>query len=513
MGELLLMTGTWRRVAKALLVVATALSFLTAQAGEPAALPTDATAAELLAFGDRSARERRYSEALTAWKQAFERRFSGFRGVPFIYPVEAAFLDREGLRAKLLEEFKKEMPDEKLLAMQKAMAAFGFFSPKLDLKRTLLDVLTEEIGGFYDPDTKRLYLIQEGKPEGERRWWEKLLGTGTGFDPEEQKMVLVHEMSHALMDQHHDLFSMHRSVEADDDASLALSALIEGEATVCMLLPSLGKDFLQSPPGFLDPYLNFITPFLSFAAGASYRRAPRILKETLLFPYFRGMGFCLSLTSEEGAWAPVDRAFSEPPTSTEQVLHPEKYPSDAPTALSFPELLRPLGSGWSAVLANVLGEFQIRVLLSEKLAARESENAAEGWDGDFYRVYERAGGAEPEILLVWASTWDSEDEASEFAEALKKFQSARRGAEAEAQSVPRLPREASSWSWRAGDRVSAVIHRRSDVWLLDGVPDDRLARVARAAMRIERQEKTFELRRFKPSVSFPEEKRIRAKRL
>jgi hypothetical protein len=373
------------------LLLLSALAGPTLSAQERSAPPTTA---DLLRTGDRNAREGKYVEALLAWKRAYERRFSGFRDVPFLFPVGADFLDRAGLRKQLIDEFEKELPEEKAVRERKALAAFGLCPPDLDLKATMLHVLTEEIGGFYDPETKRLYLIKEGGGgEDGRKWWEKLLGSG-GFDAEEQKMVLVHEMSHALMDQHHDLLSLQRSAEDDDDMSMAITALVEGEATLCMLVGPGSKDeMLRVPPDFMNSYMGLITPFLSFAGGSAFRRAPRVIRESLMFPYLSGMSFCLSLTSREGEWAPVDRAFDAPPLSTEVILHPERYGRDAPLAVSFPDLAGELGQGWSEVRSNVLGELVIRIFLSEKLPNPRSAKAAEGWGGDFYRLYEQKAGA------------------------------------------------------------------------------------------------------------------------
>jgi hypothetical protein len=178
--------------------------------GEPGspALERSRTSTELLAWGDRSARAGRYSDALSAWKQAYERRFSGFRERSFLYSIEAAYLDRAGLRTKLREDFEKEMPEEKVVAERNALASFGLLPPDLDLKQTVLGLLTEEVAGFYDPDTKKLYLIKEEPKEEAGGFFERLFKKG--FDPDEQKMLLVHEMSHALMDQRHDLLSMQR---------------------------------------------------------------------------------------------------------------------------------------------------------------------------------------------------------------------------------------------------------------------------------------------------------------
>jgi hypothetical protein len=476
------------------------------------------TSEELLRAGDQCARAGRLVEALEDWKRAYERCFLSFRESPFLFPVDAEYLDRTALKAKLLEEFQKEMPDDKILAQQKAMACLGYFGFDIKLKDTIIGLLTEQVAGFYDPDTKRLYLIREGEAREKPKWFDKLLGTG-GPDAEEQKTVLVHEMSHALMDQYHDLLSIQRSIQDDDDMSLAVSGLIEGEATLCMMIGEVNggdKSMLRSPPGFMSVYLNLLKPFLGFAGGSGFRKAPPILRESLLFPYFNGLAFCMSLTSREGSWRPVDAAFGDPPISTEQVLHPEKYHRDIPQRVEFLDIAGELGPEWEAVYSNVLGEFQIQVLLAGKLAAAEAEKAAAGWAGDFYRTYERKPapgappGIPPEMVLAWASVWDSPGEAAEFREAMARFLSARRGADPQAG-----PPAGEEWSrtWRSDGRRTEVLSRGDTVWVLQDVPDGRFDAVRQKALQVSRAPKKLEVRRAHPEVEFAPERRLRTRRV
>ncbi len=478
------------------------------------------TAGEFMAAGDRSARKGKLIEALDAWKRAFERRFGGFREKVFLYPVEAAYLDQAGLRDKILDEFQKELPDEKLLAQQKTLAAFGFVPADFDLKATLIELYSSEIAGFYDPDTKKLYLIRETK-EKERSWLERLLDSGGSA--EEQKVTLIHEMSHALMDQHHDLYSLHRSVEHDDDMALALGALIEGEATLAMLVGpqgEAGKSLLRASPHGMRALFSIITPFLGFAGGPAFRRAPGILKESLIFPYLQGMVFCMTLTHQVGVWKPVDAAFSAPPVSTEQILHPEKYGRDEPQTLSFPDLTETLGPGWKQHQANVLGEFAIQILLSMKLPRLRADRAAAGWDGDFFRVLERAeAGARPSkepspaLLLAWATTWDDVQEALEFRREMAAFQEALRGEKPIEEDItePGGPIRASRWESR-GSRA-AVFQRETEVWWLDGVPNEAFEAVLRRCLELKKAPKTLQFRRAKPQIEFDERRRLRVDRL
>jgi len=324
------------------------------------------------------------------------------------------------------------------------------------------------------------------------------------------------------MDQHHDLLSLQRSAEADDDMSLAVTALVEGEATLCMLVgPESKKELLRLPPGFMNSYLNLLTPFLSFAGGSSFRRAPRVIRESLMFPYLSGMGFCLSLTSREGEWGPVDRAFDDPPLSTEVILHPERYGRDAPISVSFPDLSCELGTGWSEVRSNVLGELVIRILLSEKLTGARSAKAAEGWGGDFYRLYERVaeaggGGAavkeSQDLVLAWATAWDSREEAAEFHDALGAWLAAQRGGEPREETLPVLSAGETARTWRKDGRVTSLLRKDAEVWLLQDVPEPLFPKTAARAMQTERKPKTFTFKKAKSAVEFSEERRLRTGR-
>jgi hypothetical protein len=304
--------------------------------------------------------------------------------------------------------------------------------------------------------------------------------------------------------------------------SMAIRALVEGEATLCMMVgPRSQKDMLRASPAVMDATMSLILPFMAFTGGQGLRRAPPLLKEELIFPYLKGLSFCLSLTSREGSWEPVERAFEDPPLSTEAILHPAKYRHDAPQALLFPDLLSELGKGWRPVRANVLGELRIRILLSQSLPREESVRASEGWGGDFYRVYqpERPTGAASagsaasgELLLAWATTWDTDRDAAEFGEAIRKVLAVRGGGEGQEEDPQRLPAGASGRSWRAEGRAAALLRRGREVWVLQGLPEATLPAVARKVTELERSPKTYKLQRAKPALEFPEERRLRAAR-
>jgi hypothetical protein len=403
--------------------------------------------------------------------------------------VVADILERSELERRLLEEIEKEYPEEEIRAETVACAAFGFFPATVDLRSLFLTLLTEEVAGYYDPETKMLYLVLPKQRQA--RWWEKLAGVDpSGFDPDMQKVTLVHEMSHALMDQHFDLFSLQRSAEDDDDVGLAVTALVEGEATLAMTIEvggERGDEILRADPGFMEGYMKMVLPLAgTFGGGQAFRKAPLILRETLLFPYLHGMILCLRL-AHGGDWQRVNRAFTDPPISTEQVLHPEKYlgapgERDDPVAISLPEGCPLESRAWELVRENVLGELQVEILLRPRLGRKSSTAAAAGWDGDLFRVYRRT--AEPlETCLIWASTWDTEDDAVELAQALEShFEGLSKGP----QTTVR----------RFGQDVLLIVGN-----IADGLRE-RLVGWGRA---FERAPKKLKLERFETPVRFSEE--------
>ena len=167
----------------------------------------------------------------------------------------------------------------------------------------------------------------DGKPEAKTKkpptFLERLLGKKGGFDKDENKTVIAHELTHALADQNFDLDALQKAAKRDDDRSLALSALIEGEATLTMLGAQMedwdGSVIRDVPAANLDRVFSLLIPFMPLAGGKSLREAPVILSESMIFPYLRGMVFCAYLTNH-GGWKALDDAYREPPLSTEQLV-------------------------------------------------------------------------------------------------------------------------------------------------------------------------------------------------
>jgi hypothetical protein len=436
----------------------------------------------LLQEGDRLADQGEYTEAVIRYKRAMEQLLPGLRRIPFKHEVKRDVTKRENMKLLILKEIDEDMTPAEFRANELAMKAFGLLPREFKLREVLAQVYSEEVAAFYDPKTKTMHLIEEPKEKVKKppTLLERLFGKKNDFDKEENKTVIAHELTHALADQNYDLDAMQKAVKKDDDRSLALSALIEGEATLAMFGAGMddwdGNDVTKLPAGSLEWTFNLISPFLPFmGAGSTLRSVPPIISESMIFPYFRGMVFCATLTNK-GGWAAIDEVYKSPPLSTEQILHPEKYRAmpDYPMSIDL-GTLKP-GDGWKEVGRNVLGEMQLGVMLRKHGA----KAAAAGWDGDHYAVFE---GPNKTLGLVWLSTWDSEDEASEFMKAYVGYQTSKE------HDLAKAPKRIPSSVWRGDNERLYVVQRQgSDVAVIEGFPADVTPSLLDAALHAKRTE-------------------------
>ena len=447
---------------------------------------------ELLAEGDKLADAAKYTEALLKYKLAYEKILPELRGLKFRESVTPEFMERSALQEHMKKLFHEDTPDEEIELMEASLKAFGFVPPEFKTEETLLQLYAEEVAGFYDPKRKEIFLIKETETPKKPGVLSRLFGAKGGFDKDEQKSTLSHEMAHALADQNFDLEKMEKAAEKDDDRSLALQALIEGEATLVMMIDMQraagadAKEMLHASPAAMDASFKLMQGLMPFAAGKAFRTAPPIFRESMLFGYLKGMVFLLHLTNEN-EWESVNKAFRKPPLSTEQVLHPEKYlkGEDEPIAIELPDLGDLLGDDWKSLGENVLGELQISILLRKHWGSL----AAAGWGGDRYAVFK---GPDGKRGLVWFTTWDTLDDAKEFAGAYARFLGTRLGT-ADARPVGKDERTPPAVpdlvQIEHEGRVYEVIRRDKDVLTVEGFTAKESKKLAEAAFKAEKKPK------------------------
>jgi len=345
-------------------------------------------------------------EAVRALADRVTDKISKIRGLEKKSDVRKGLLSRPELQKAMLRELDKEMSPELSASLSKVYAKLGFMKPETDLKKLLIDLYTEQVAGFYDPERKELFLI------------------GQGGGPE-QEMVMAHELVHALQDQHFDLYRLHKAVQKNDDRALALTGLIEGDATLAMTsylfrqqmglpmpverLPDVGQLFrMQAKLGAM------------MGGSQQMANAPKVITENMLFGYTDGASFCQTLVRKSKSYESVTAAFSDLPESSEQILHPKKYLDkdrrDLPIAVSMPDLAKSLGKGWKSLYDNVMGELNTRLMFEETIGSSRATRPAEGWGGDRFQVLEGPGGA---LLLAWVWVGDTVEDAQEFAAAYR----------------------------------------------------------------------------------------------
>ncbi len=475
-----------RRILLASLLVSAPSPMFVGVAGADGEADRVSAGKSLLAKGDDLADKGNTTEAVIRYKEAFEKLLPGLRNLKFSSEVKRDVTPREKLGELLLKEFEEDQTQEEFRANELGMKALGFLPSEFKLKETLVKLYSEEIAAFYDPKTKTMHLIKEpgtkGMESGKKPGFlEKLMGKKGGFDKDENKTVIAHELTHALADQNFDIRAIQEAVENDDDHSMAVSSLIEGEATLAMLGAQMedwaGQAIVRMPSADLDRLFGMLGPLMMMGGGQSLRNAPPILSESMIFPYLRGVVFCAALANE-GGWEAIDRAYRNPPLSTEQILHPEKYERahDVPMALDLGKL-NP-GSPWKELGRNVVGEMQLAVLLK----SYNGKQAAAGWDGDSYAVFESPEG---KLGVVWLSTWDTDQDAVEFEKSYLQFQTKKLGGGAKApEALPDSVRRPSS------GRMFAVERRGKDVVVVEGFSTESSEPLLEAAFKAQKTEKT-----------------------
>lgn len=335
-----------------------------------------------------------------------------YRGLAAKAPVPSGTVDAAAVTRKMVESFQADLPPATLRPIETGLKAFGLIPESLDLVEFFPELLASQVAGFYDPEKHYLALVQRnGAPLA--------LGLTDDTARKAEEAVLVHELTHAIQDQHFHLETF-ASGEPLDDADVAKVALVEGDATLVMMDFFAGMS-LERVPGIEASMEQFLADPKELLAGvpggAELASAPPWFQDTLLFSYFDGFRFCLS-ARRLGGQALLDHAFTQdPPRSSEQILHPEKWHTrrDDPIAISWPDLSRTL-PGWTKVAEAQLGEMTIRTLLRSALKTGErAGKAAAGWGGDRFAVYEKGG----ERLLLWITEWDTDADAREFQAAAK----------------------------------------------------------------------------------------------
>ncbi len=352
----------------------------------------------LCAFGAESQMTLAQAEALT---REIAPKVEALRGARFSRPVPVKLVDQAQARAHFRARIEKTSPQGKMATDQQVMAQLGLIPAGTDLMKTILDLMQEQAGAYYDPETGTFFVLSD-------------------MPRESAPLLVAHELTHALDDQRFKLDTLIEKVRDDDDRGTAMSSVAEGSATLVM------TRFIVQEMQAGRLTRDAITKLEQSEAGRAVKlsASPDIIRRSLVGPYLLGAAFLM-----HGAIpADLDRVFRDPPTSTEQLIHPEKYwdpaKRDVPWDVRLPDLSPALGEGWSLAGSGTLGEMVLAVLTGtdtlDVLSAGATDPshwtnaAATGWGGDAYQHY--VNGARH--LTLVATRWDTPGDAAEFEAAL-----------------------------------------------------------------------------------------------
>lgn len=322
-----------------------------------------------------------------------EQGLSEITGLQFRRTIPYAVMNKDQLRRYLEQRVKESIKPTEIRAEELTLKLLGLVPADFDLRQNTVDLLTEQAAAFYDYNKKKLFMLEDSG--------------GT-----DEEIALVHELAHGLADQHFPLGKYISEGMRSDDAATARQAVMEGQASWLMTA------YLSKKAGgrgeVSDAVLDLMTHTMEVSPEEYpvFSKAPPYIREMLVFPYADGMLFQNAVFHKLGrdAFAEV---FRHPPSSTQQIIHPERYlehfqpqipdPPEVPSTREF----RKLADG-------TLGELDYRILLTQYAGKEQGESVAAHLVGSSYELLEHKHGGWP--TLVYASLWDSPESARKFLE-------------------------------------------------------------------------------------------------
>ena len=304
-------------------------------------------------------------------------------GLSFKTPPVVEVRTKAEVRQYLEKQLTDSLAREQVAGQERALKRLGLMPDTMSLERLLLDVLEEQVGGYYDPRAKVLYIV-EGTPE------------------EQVGLTVSHELVHALQDQHLNLDSIMRAT-GDDDRTAAAQAVLEGQATFEGMRVVFGAEQAENLPIGWDRVRQMIRD--DRAKWPTFATAPLVVQEMLMFPYLSGFEFARAFRAAKPGQTP----YAAMPGSTEQILHPQYFLGstvDHPTRVILPAI-----PGTTTIYNNTVGEFTTRLFLFQHLREQQSATSgALGWDGDRLVLVRTSRGEG----AIWVSVWDTDVDAGDF---------------------------------------------------------------------------------------------------
>lgn len=376
------------------------------------------------------------------------------RGLEPSASISRTLLSPEELRENVINDFLADYTPEEAARDARVLVALGLLPEGFDLIDFYLELYSEQIAGYYDDEVQSMYVVQ-----------------GEAFTGVERS-TYAHEYVHVLQDQVFDFDQGMNynddSCEADSERCAGIQALIEGDASLTEL--NWFRQFAseQDLQDILDFYNTYESPV--------YDSAPDYMQQDFMFPYEKGQAFVQKLY-DNGGYAAVDAAYTNVPVSTEQILHPEKYPDDKPVPVDLPDLANILGEGWVEVERNVMGEWYTYLILAHgydasfRIDTKKAEKAVAGWGGDTYLVYRNENS--DEILFIMVNQFDTNRDLDEYVSSFVNYDELRWGEP--------LERSQGVYTWQGNNLYSSFLDDGSSTtWII--APSVELIQTVQSAL-------------------------------
>ncbi|MEW6202238.1 MAG: hypothetical protein AB1546_09700 [bacterium] len=358
-------------------------------------------------------------------------------GLNFLNNVPTKLIKTRSKLVNLLRKFhEREYPEDKFTIFQEITDKLGFYIDVTESEEELIEQYARGIAGIYDDEDKNIYVVMRETREAIRIELAirgcKIFDYPELSDEEEELIVLailVHEMTHALQDQHYDLKNLKDKYKHNSDATYAIMALVEGMAEF------VEDEFWDNEFGgrrrrdYVDDQYNLYTLLdeirlkeskgVDILSVANKDICGRLNSHKNLLGFFKYV-YGLALVEKAGmkyGWNDVKTLFNRYPLSSEQVIHPEKYfdedSIDLPTFIGYPDFYEVLSEDFIFYDSDSLGEFQMYLLVKDlALSPQDAIKTTEGWDGDRYYAFRDPD--DHEIMFAWITVWDSPADAKDF---------------------------------------------------------------------------------------------------
>ena len=405
----------------------------------------------------------------------FDSRDTGLR---LHHNIKRKFTSRDEVARFVSDRFSEDEQAQRLKRSEVVLKRFGLIPRNFHLEPFMLELLKEQVAGYYNSKDKTVYLLD----------W---------VEPESQKPVMAHELTHALQDQNFGIekwmgknpkagSKMQTEIQSDEQMA-AREAVVEGQAMIAML------DYMLAPAG----QSVLTAPLLVQAMEAGmmdgdnspvFTRAPLYLKEVLVFPYTYGTEFVRELLARGGKERAFAGVFKNPPLDTRQIMEPKTYLAGERTPpLELPNLEQLLGAAWEKYDVGSIGEFDVKVMAEQYgVPSEDAKLVASNWRGGYYYAAKKKGVSDtkPEnIALIYVSRWASPEAATNFGEIFgaaiqKRYRvEAGRGERQEIKTRPDVDANSASAgaglrdAWRTDDGLISVETRGAILLITEGFDD------------------------------------------